>query len=264
MTVAVERLSKLFDVKQAGNTGRHMYAVRDVSLSIEPGEIVGLVGESGSGKSTLARLVLGLLKPTSGEVYFNGQATSKFRACDWSEYRHRVQVVFQDPRSSLNWRMSIEEIVTEPLKNYRLGDRKLRRETAERLLELVNLNPQLLGRRPPDVSGGQLQRVAIARALALEPSYLVCDEPLSALDVSVQAGVVNLLLSLQESRRLGMLFISHDLGVVRHVSDRVLVMYSGEIVESATAEDFYGHPEHPYSRALLGFPEAEIDTIPKE
>lgn len=260
MTITVENVSKIFSQKGA-RARRQVSAVRGASFSVLPGETLGLVGESGSGKSTLARIVLGLLKPTSGSVTFNGRALDDFSKRDWAEYRHRVQAVFQDPRSSLNWRLKIEDIITEPVRNYGIGDKKSRRELAGSLLEQVNVDPKVLTRRPPDLSGGQLQRVAIARALALDPSYLVCDEPLSALDVSVQAGVLNLLLSLQESRNLAMLFISHDLGVVRHLSDRVLVMYRGEIVESASSREFYGNPRHPYSRLLLGLPDGEGEEI---
>ena len=167
----------------------------------------------------------------------------------------------KNPRSALNWRLDIEEIVTEPLRNYGLGDRKARRARATELLEQVHVSPKLLQRHPPEVSGGQLQRVAIARALALDPAYLVCDEPLSALDVSVQAGVMNLLLDLQASRQLSLLFISHDLEVVRHMSDRVMVMYRGEVVESAVVDEFYGRPRHPYSRILLEFPSEQEASL---
>ena len=239
MSIAVLDVTKVF-LRQTGATPAP--AVRGASFELRAGETLGLVGESGSGKSTLARIVLGLLRQTSGRVDFEGRPMDKFGKDDWGDFRHNVQAVFQDPRSSLNWRLRIEDIVTEPLRNYHVGDKKWRRARATELLELVNVSPRLLERRPPEVSGGQLQRVAIARALALEPRYLVCDEPLSALDVSVQAGVVNLLLDLQSSQGLAMLFISHDLGVVRHMCDRVLVMYRGEIVESANANELYGSP----------------------
>ncbi len=229
-------------------------ALRDVSFELSPGETLGVVGESGSGKSTLARIVLGLLPPTKGVVEFGSRAMGSFGAADWRDFRKSVQAVFQDPRSALNWRLDIEEIVTEPMRNYGMGDRRARRARAAELLEQVHVSANLLERRPPEVSGGQLQRVAIARALALDPAYLVCDEPLSALDVSVQAGVMNLLLDLQASRQLSLLFISHDLEVVRHMSDRVMVMYRGEVVESAVVDEFYGRPQHPYSRVLLEFP----------
>jgi len=220
------------------------------------------VGQSGSGKSTLARIILGLLPASSGQVLFEGTPTSTFRAADWARFRHAVQAVFQDPRQSLNWRLDVASIVTEPLRNYGIGDRGARRARAAELLEQVNVSPKLLSRRPPEVSGGQLQRVAIARALALRPRYLICDEPLSALDVSVQAGIVNLLLELQEQQGLAMLFISHDLAVVRHLSDQFLVMRRGEIVESASAADFYQRPNHPYSRELVGLAAATSPATP--
>jgi ABC-type oligopeptide transport system ATPase subunit len=251
MSITVTDVTKIFDDRRQNAAP----AVRGASFELQPGHTLGLVGESGSGKSTLARIVLGLLHQTSGRVTFDGRPTDDFGRDDWGEFRHSVQAVFQDPRSSLNWRLRIEDIVTEPFRNYHVGTRKWRRGKAAELLEQVNVSPKLLDRRPPEVSGGQLQRVAIARALALEPKYLVCDEPLSALDVSVQAGVVNLLLDLQASRGLAMLFISHDLGVVRHMCDWVLVMYRGEIVESASADELYGSPRHPYSRTLLGLPQ---------
>jgi oligopeptide/dipeptide ABC transporter ATP-binding protein len=210
-----------------------------------------VVGESGSGKSTLARLMLGLLAPSSGHVEFEGKSLSSFGHGQWRAFRHAVQPIFQDPRSSLNWRHSIERIITEPLQNFGQGSAE-RGRRALALLDQVRLPTHIMQRQTSDVSGGQLQRVAIARALALDPSYLICDEPLSALDVSVQAGVLNLLLDLQASRHLAMMFISHDLEVVRHVSDRIIVMYRGAVMEDATATDFYKQPRHPYTQVLLG------------
>ena len=201
MTLAGVDLVKTFEQTGRRRTTTTTTAVQGVSFELRPAETLGLVGESGSGKSTLARIVLGLLDATSGHVEFEGRRLDSFSGADWREYRRRVQVVFQDPRSALNWRVHIEEIVTEPLRNYGTGDRRSRRARATELLEQVGVSPKLLERRPPEVSGGQLQRVAIARALALAPSYLVCDEPLSALDVSVQAGVMNLLLDLQAGAR---------------------------------------------------------------
>src|SRR5260221_3626586 len=226
-------------------------AVDAVSCRVEPGQTLGVVGESGSGKSTLARLVLGLLEPSDGRVEFNSKSISALSRAESRESRRWVQPIFQDPRSSLNWRHSIETIITEPMQNFGQPS-AVRRERAKGLLEQVRLSPQLLKRKTFDVSGGQLQRVAIARALALDPSYLICDEPLSALDVSVQAGVLNLLLDLQASRKLAMMFISHDLEVVRHLIDRVLVMYRGAVIEDAPSGDFYRTPRHPYTQVLLG------------
>jgi peptide/nickel transport system ATP-binding protein len=226
-------------------------AVDGVDCSIEPGQTLGVVGESGSGKSTLARLMLGLLAPSSGRIEFDGQPLDRFGRNQWRSFHRSVQPIFQDPRSSLNWRHSIESIITEPLRNFGIGPTERRRKAGE-LLEQVRLSTQILRRPTSEVSGGQLQRVAIARALALDPTYLVCDEPLSALDVSVQAGVLNLLLDLQSGRKLAMMFISHDLEVVRHVSDRVIVMYRGAVMEDAAALDLYRQPRHPYTQVLLG------------
>ncbi|HZQ49834.1 MAG TPA: ABC transporter ATP-binding protein [Candidatus Dormibacteraeota bacterium] len=226
-------------------------AVDSVDCTISPGQTVGVVGESGSGKSTLARLMLGLIEPTSGTVEFDGRPLTKFGPTQWRDFRRAVQPIFQDPRSSLNWRHSIETIITEPLENFGQAAPE-RKKRALALLEQVRLPANILRRRTFDVSGGQLQRVAIARALALDPKYLVCDEPLSALDVSVQAGVLNLLLDLQAGRKLAMMFISHDLEVVRHVSDRVIVMYRGAVMEDAPAVDLYTRPRHPYTQVLLG------------
>ncbi|MHB8589862.1 MAG: oligopeptide/dipeptide ABC transporter ATP-binding protein [Candidatus Dormibacteraceae bacterium] len=226
-------------------------AVDDVTCVVEPGQTLGVVGESGSGKSTLARLMLGLLAPTSGRIEFDGQLLSRFGRSQSRAFRRSVQPIFQDPRSSLNWRHSIERIITEPLQNYGQGPAD-RARRALALLEQVRLPTHILKRPTSEVSGGQLQRVAIARALALDPNFLICDEPLSALDVSVQAGVLNLLLDLQSSRHLAMMFISHDLEVVRHVSDRIIVMYRGVVMEDATASDFYTQPRHPYTQVLLG------------
>jgi oligopeptide/dipeptide ABC transporter ATP-binding protein len=236
--------------------------VDGVSCEVVPGRTLGVVGESGSGKSTLARLTLGLLAPTGGRIEFDGRPLKNFGHTQWRSFRQAVQPIFQDPRSSLNWRHSIERIITEPLQNFGQGGAE-RAKRARALLEQVRLPTHILQRQTSDVSGGQLQRVAIARALALDPTYLICDEPLSALDVSVQAGVLNLLLDLQASRNLAMMFISHDLEVVRHVSDRVLVMYRGAVMEDAPASDFYAQPKHPYSQILLGraAPLAEDESL---
>jgi len=195
--------------------------------------------------------MLGLLTPTAGHIEFEGHSLEGFGRSEWRTFRKAVQPIFQDPRSSLNWRHSIERIITEPLQNFGQAHQE-REKKAIALLEQVKLPTHILQRQTSNVSGGQLQRVAIARALALDPRYLICDEPLSALDVSVQAGVLNLLLDLQASRNLAMMFISHDLGVVRHVSDRVIVMYRGAVMEDASAGDFYRQPRHPYTQVLLG------------
>jgi peptide/nickel transport system ATP-binding protein len=234
-----------------------------VDCSVEPGQTLGVVGESGSGKSTLARLMLGLLEKTSGHIEFEGRPIDGFGRSQWRAFRQAVQPIFQDPRSALNWRHSIQTIITEPLRNFGVKTEE-QKQKALGLLEQVRLPTHVLQRQTSDVSGGQLQRVAIARALALDPRYLICDEPLSALDVSVQAGVLNLLLELQASRRLAMMFISHDLEVVRHVSDRVIVMYHGAVMEDAPAVDLYRQPRHPYTQVLMGrsSPLAEDATVP--
>jgi peptide/nickel transport system ATP-binding protein len=252
MTLAAVEVSKRFVVGQQSPLRQEFtVAVDAVNCKVEPGQTLGVVGESGSGKSTLARLVLGLIEPTFGSVEFNSQPLEKLSRDGWRQFRKSVQPIFQDPRSSLNWRHSIETIITEPMQNFG-QPRQMRHERALGLLEQVRLPTHLLKRQTSDVSGGQLQRVAIARALALDPTYLICDEPLSALDVSVQAGVLNLLLELQGKRDLAMMFISHDLDVVRHVSDRVIVMYGGAVMEDAPAVDLYRQPKHPYTKVLMG------------
>lgn len=252
MSLAALDISKRFFVgRRWPLKAEYTVGVDGVTCEVLPGQTLGVVGESGSGKSTLARLMLGLLSPSAGHIEFEGQALTGFGRGRWRSFRQSVQPIFQDPRSSLNWRHSIDRIITEPLQNFgQAPDQRAKRALA--LLEQVRLPTQILKRPTSDVSGGQLQRVAIARALALDPKYLICDEPLSALDVSVQAGVLNLLLDLQSSHNLAMMFISHDLEVVRHVSDRVIVMYRGAVMEDAPANDFYSQPRHPYTQVLLG------------
>ena len=240
-------------------------AVDKASLELVPGRTFGIVGESGSGKSTLARMLLGLLPPTGGRIEFEEKNTAAFTRGQWLQFRRAVQPVFQDPRSALNPKHSIETIIGEPLQNFGQRQRAARRSRATVLLEQVHLTAAVLPRKPPELSGGQLQRVAIARALALDPAYLVCDEPLSALDVSVQAGVVNLLLELQQKKNLAMLFISHDLDVVRHMSDTVAVMWRGQIVERGDARSIASKPTHAYTRQLLGLDEpTESQSAPED
>lgn len=252
MSLAAIDTSKRFSLgRRWPLKAEYTVGVDGVTCEVLPGQTLGVVGESGSGKSTLARLMLGLLMPSAGHIEFEGKSVAAFGRGQWRSFRQSVQPIFQDPRSSLNWRHSIERIITEPLQNFGQSP-KQRAQRSLALLEQVRLPTHILKRQTSDVSGGQLQRVAIARALALDPKYLICDEPLSALDVSVQAGVLNLLLDLQSSRNLAMMFISHDLEVVRHVSDRVIVMYRGAVMEDAPAGDLYRQPRHPYTQVLLG------------
>ncbi len=242
-------------------------AVDGVSLILNKGETFGLVGESGCGKSTLARLILALEKPTSGEITFQGKSlTAPMSAAEEKAVRRRMQMIFQDPYSSLNPRQRIGSIVRESLDIHGVGSSGERKEKTEKLLSLVGLNAEQARRYPHEFSGGQRQRVAIARALALDPDLVVCDEPVSALDVSIQAQVLNLLKDLQEQFDLTYLFISHNLSVIGHVSDRVAVMYLGRIVEMASSLEIFDNPLHPYTKALLSAlpvpdPEAEIMNI---
>lgn len=226
-------------------------AVDDVSLMIQPGETLGLVGESGCGKSTIGKSIVRLLKPTAGNIIFQGQDLAKLSQRKLRQFRSDIQMVFQDPAESLNQRQSIGQIVSEPFVIHGLGTRMQRREWVMGLLDRVGLPANAIDRFPFEFSGGQRQRIGIARALTLNPSLLILDEPVSALDVSIQSQVLNLLLELQEERKLSYLFIAHDLAVVKHVSDRVAVMYLGKIVESADAETIYKDPKHAYTKALL-------------
>jgi oligopeptide transport system ATP-binding protein len=247
--VEIEHLTKVFPVKtRAFGSPSHLSAVDDVSLTIERGETLGLVGESGSGKTTLARLALRLLPLTSGAIRIGGldvHAADKRRLRD---LRRRAQIVFQDPYSSLDPRMSVGSIVAEGLRGLTRAERDVR---VSELLDRVGLPPAFARRHPHQLSGGQRQRVSIARALAIGPEFLVLDEPVSALDVSVQSQVLNVLSDLQSSLRLTYLFISHDLTVVRHLADRIAVMYLGKLVELAPADELFESPRHPYTKALL-------------
>jgi ABC-type oligopeptide transport system ATPase subunit len=261
--VEVSHLRKEF-VRDAGilRKGARIAAVDDVSFSIEEGETYGLVGESGSGKTTTGRCMLRLVEPTSGEVRFRGQNVLALSRRRMREARREMQIVFQDPYSSLNPRMRAQQIVEEPLVIHRLGNRAARRERVEELFRLVGLNPAQLDRYPHQFSGGQRQRIGLARALALNPSFLVLDEPVSALDVSVQAQVINLLMDLQQQLKLTYLFIAHDLRLVEHVCARVAVMYLGRIVEMGPAASLFASPQHPYTRALLSaIPVPDPDAV---
>jgi len=226
-------------------------AVNGVSFSIQKGQTLGLVGESGCGKSTLARLVLQILEPTSGRIIFEGQDITGIKGKDWSHMRLRMQMIFQDPLGSLDPRMTIGQQLVEPLKAHGLGTDKRLRDQAESALAQVGLRSDSLEKYPHQLSGGMRQRVVAARALALSPSLLICDEPVSALDVSIQAQAVNLLQDLQRDHGLTYLFISHDLRVVRHISHRVAIMYLGRLVEIAPAETIFSAARHPYTRALI-------------
>ncbi|GMR09590.1 MAG: dipeptide ABC transporter ATP-binding protein [Anaerolineae bacterium] len=252
--VEVENLTKYFPIthgliiqKKVGD----VQAVDDVSFSIHVGETLGLVGESGSGKTTVGRTILQLHRPTAGSVYFKGEDLTALEGGELRRMRKYMQMVFQDPYASLNPRMTVANIIAEPLEIHSIGNKKQRRSRVEHLLELVGLNPHFINRYPHEFSGGQRQRIGVARALALEPEFVVLDEPISALDVSIQAQVVNLLGELQERLGLTYLFIAHDLSMVRHISDRVAVMYLGKIVELAPREELFNNPLHPYTQALL-------------
>ena len=234
-----------------GASVRFLKAVDGVSFTVNPGETLGIVGESGCGKSTLARLVLNMLKPSAGEIRFCGQDLTRLKRSHWRKLRRHMQLVFQDPLGALDPRIPVIKQVVEPLTIHGIGAKSERRERAARLLQEVGIQSRLFDRTPYKLSGGQRQRVVIARALALEPKLIVCDEPVSALDVSIQAQVVNLLGDLKDRMGLTMMFISHDLSVVRLISDRVAVMYLGRIVEEADCDSLFENPLHPYTQALI-------------
>ena len=248
--VDIRHLKEYFNINVGPLQTKPLKAVDDVSFTINRGETLGLVGESGCGKTTVGRTILQLYKPTGGEIYYDGKLVKS--KADLKQFRTKATMVFQDPYSSLNPRMTVSDIVAEPLDVHKLY--KTRKEREDRVLELmdyVGLNSEHAARYAHEFSGGQRQRIGIARALAVNPEFIVCDEPVSALDVSIQAQVINMFDELQEKLGLTYLFIAHDLLVVRHISDRIAVMYLGKMVELADASEIYDHPLHPYSRSLL-------------
>ena len=267
VVLATENLTKTFNVHRRGlGRGGVLRAVDGVSLEVRAGETLGIVGESGCGKSTLGRCLVRLTDITAGTVTFGGRDISRLSRRQLRPVRKELQLVFQDPYASLNPRRRVGDIVGEPLEIHGYGDRRSRERRVDELLHLVGLDASHADRYPHEFSGGQRQRVGIARALAMEPKVIVADEPVSALDVSIQAQVLNLFADLQDELDLTYVFIAHDLGVVRHVSARIAVMYLGQIVELGDAESLYQHPAHPYTQALLSAePEiADETTIPRE
>jgi oligopeptide transport system ATP-binding protein len=253
--LSVEQLVKHFPIMKGTIIQKQIgavHAVDNVSFKIYEGETLGLVGESGCGKSTTGRAILQLHRPTSGSVWFEGKDLTKLKGEELRKMRRKMQMIFQDPYASLNPRMTVGEIIGEPLLIHGISKNKKDAEVeVQKLLKLVGLNPSYTNRYPHEFSGGQRQRIGVARALSLNPSLIICDEPISALDVSIQAQVVNLLEDLQGKFNLTYLFIAHDLSMVRHISSRVAVMYLGLIVELASRDELYNHPLHPYTQALL-------------
>lgn len=253
LLVEIKNLRKFFPVRTHFLSREKLFvqAVNNVSLTIKRGETLGLVGESGCGKSTLGRLILRLEEPTAGEIYFEGENILQFNAERLRQMRRQMQIIFQDPYSSLNPRKTVGSIIGEPLVIHKIGTKKEQEERVRHLMEVVGLRPEHINRYPHEFSGGQRQRIGIARALALNPKLIIADEPVSALDVSIQAQVLNLLEDLQDEFHLTYLFIAHDLSVVEHISDRVAVMHLGRIAELAKSEELYSNPKHPYTQALL-------------
>ena len=253
--VQVQDVCKYFHVGKNAD----LKAVDHVSFDIYKGETVGLVGESGCGKSTMGRCMIRLYEPTSGKVLYEGNDITKLSKAEQKEFCKKVQMIFQNPYASLNSRMTVKEIVGEGLKQQGMSQKDVDAKV-QKLLETVGLNKDHMSRFPHEFSGGQRQRIGIARALSVDPDFIICDEPISALDVSVQAQVINMLKDLQEERGLTYLFVAHDLSVVKYISDRVIVMYLGTVVETAETEELYGNTMHPYTKALLSaIPEADPD-----
>ena len=245
--ITLDHVSKHFHVGK----GQTLVAVNDISLDIYKGETLGIVGESGCGKSTLGRVVMGIYEATKGTITFEGKKLSLKHAKDKMEYARKAQIVFQDPYASLNPRMLVGSIIAEGMEIHNMYDKEKRQERVYQLLETVGLNREHANRFPHEFSGGQRQRIGIARALAVEPEFIVCDEPISALDVSIQSQIINLLKDLQRDHGFTYMFIAHDLNIVKYISDRIAVMYLGNLVELADSEEIYAHTLHPYSQALL-------------
>lgn len=259
----VENLKKYFPVKSSflGRHSGNVYVVDDVSFSISKGETLGLVGESGCGKSTLARTILNFYEPTEGKIFFEEQDLALLSSREMRKKRREMQMIFQDPVSSLNPRMTIASILSEPFIIHKVKNKKEIGEAIRLLLQKVGLKEEALDAYPHEFSGGQRQRICIARALALNPKFIVCDEPVSALDLSIRSQILNLLVKLREDYQLAYLFISHDLAVIEHISDRVAVMYLGKIVELASNENLFARPAHPYTRALMeAIPRPELTS----
>lgn len=244
--VEVRNLKKYFKTPRG-----MLHAVDDVNFAIEEGQTLGIVGESGCGKSTLGRVLLHLLEPTAGTIYFRSKDISSLRGRELKAVRKDMQMIFQDPYSSLNPRMTVSEIIAEPMFRYSLYDKRQVAAKVSKLMDIVGLAERLQSAYPHELDGGRRQRIGVARALALDPKFVVCDEPVSALDVSIQAQILNLMMDLQEERGLTYLFISHDLSVVKHISSEIGVMYLGQLVEKCASESLFAHPLHPYTKALL-------------
>lgn len=251
--IEVNNLKKYFPVKKSSFMGKSQYlkAVDDVSFYINEGETLGLVGESGCGKSTTGRSIIRLFDITGGQILYRGKDIAKLKESDLRPYRRKMQVIFQDPYASLNPTLTVKDIISEPLDVYHIGSKKERQERTLELLEKVGLGKNHLDRYPHEFSGGQRQRIGIARALSINPEFILCDEPISALDVSIQAQVVNMLEDLQNEMGLTYLFIAHDLSMVRHISHRIGVMYLGKLIEIGKSDEIYNNPLHPYTQALL-------------
>ena len=250
--IRVEHLKKTFRVKSGLFEGKkYLKAVDDVSFSIAKGETLGIVGESGCGKSTLGRTLLKIYEPDGGSIYFNGTDITNLGYKQMHSYRRKMQMIFQDPYASLNPRFTVGEMIEEPMKVYNMYDKKTRMERVQELMQTVGLKPDHIRRYPHEFSGGQRQRIGIARTLALNPEFIVCDEPFSALDVSIQAQIINLLEKIQDEQKLSYIVIAHDLTAVRHISHNIGVMYLGHMVEIGPADQVYGNPLHPYTKALI-------------